>query len=271
MHPHLLDSLSTYAVFHGLALFVAGGVLVFAAVRAGLADRPRLRLQVTCLLLSGIAAAKLFSLFERGAFVSARWELFYGYAYAGGITALVLALPVVVRLLPNGLSALALGDLLAPAVGAAVVVMRLGCFLGGCCFGTVSDLPWTVRFPELSPAWASHLNHGRIAGTATESLPVHPLQLYFALAALAVTVILLGWQRRKTYDGQLLLLYLALHEPAKAALEGFRAEASLGPPLLSLALGLCAAGVLFARAAQARSNLGARVGVEAPRAAQGAR
>ncbi|MFO0953157.1 MAG: prolipoprotein diacylglyceryl transferase family protein [Isosphaeraceae bacterium] len=44
-------------------------------------------------------------------------------------------------------------DAIAPAVALGIAVGRFGCFLNGCCFGDVCDLPWAVSFPAPSPPW----------------------------------------------------------------------------------------------------------------------
>lgn len=72
-------------------------------------------------------------------------------------------------------------DLVAPSVALAQVFGRLGCFLGGCCHGGPSSLPWTMSFP---------------AGLYLLSVRVHPTQLYEALLYLGIFLYL--WRRRET-------------------------------------------------------------------------
>ncbi len=38
-------------------------------------------------------------------------------------------------------------DIVAPSAALGLAIGRIGCFLNGCCFGHVSDVPWAVRFP----------------------------------------------------------------------------------------------------------------------------
>lgn len=65
---------------------------------------------------------------------------------------------------------LALADLIAPSVVLGMALGRVGCFLNGCCFGDVCDLPWAVTFPkqspphELSPAHEQQILMGQIFG-----------------------------------------------------------------------------------------------------------
>jgi len=53
-------------------------------------------------------------------------------------------------------------DLLTPGMLLGLALGRLGCFLNGCCFGGVCDLPWAVRFPAGSPPYLQQAEEGRI-------------------------------------------------------------------------------------------------------------
>ena len=79
------------------------------------------------------------------------------------------------------------GDSFAVPVPAAVAIGRLGCFLGGCCFGKATSLPWGVNFGD---------------GFR------HPTQLYEA-AFHASMALLLGLMRmRGIFRGQLIKFYI---------------------------------------------------------------
>lgn len=91
----------------------------------------------------------------------------------------------------RGESFLACADAAAPAVALGYAVYRIGCFLNGCCFGAVTDLPWAVSFPAGSDAFAAQVAAGLLSPEATQSLPVHPAQLYHAVAGLLGFVVLL--------------------------------------------------------------------------------
>jgi len=93
-------------------------------------------------------------------------------------------------------------DLCAPWIAFGLALTRVGCFLNGCCFGKVTNVPWAVRFPVGSPAWeAQHDAHLIANGAAT--LPVHPTEIYLAILNL-LTFITLYFviRRRKRFDGQ---------------------------------------------------------------------
>lgn len=131
-------------------------------------------------------------------------------ASANGIAALAICAPVVLRRfgLPLGKFA----DSFAPTVGIGIAVARLGCFLQGCCFGTVCLWPWGVRFPSDTYICQFRREHGLVAPDAAATAPIHPLQLYFAGAGILVTAMALWHHRQQRYDGQVGLVAFLAHE-----------------------------------------------------------
>lgn len=101
------------------------------------------------------------------------------------------------------------GDSFAVPVAAAVGVGRLACFVGGCCYGTPTDLPWGIVFP------------------AVDSLPRHPTQLYEAAFHLTMAAVLWQLQRRGMFRGQLIKLYILSYLTYRFATEFIRPEAQL--------------------------------------------
>ena len=111
------------------------------------------------------------------------------------------------------------GDLFALALPAGEAVGRLGCFVNGCCYGVASaGVPWHV------------FQHGAWR---------HPAQLYTALYAAALFVVLLALRERlSAREGDLFRLYLVLFCLGRFLLEFFR-ERSLVFAGLSLAQIVC--------------------------------
>jgi phosphatidylglycerol:prolipoprotein diacylglycerol transferase len=118
----------------------------------------------------------------------------------------------------------------AKAADAAAIVIpiglffgRLGCFFGGCCFGTTSDHPFALSFPPYSAASEKQFRDGVLESKALASLPVHPAQLYEAIGCLAIAAVLGLWLHpRKRFDGQVLLAFLGLYALLRFALEYLR-------------------------------------------------
>lgn len=79
----------------------------------------------------------------------------YGSLLAGGAS-------LVVFVYKYKLPGLALTDLVAPGVVLGVALGRIGCFLNGCCYGGLSDVPWAVQFPAGSPAYVDQAQRGQL-------------------------------------------------------------------------------------------------------------
>ena len=70
-------------------------------------------------------------------------------------------------------------DIVAPSAALGMAIGRIGCFLNGCCFGGVCDLPWAVRFPYGSPAqYEQWLDRDPGAGLPQELLVFSPKGVY---------------------------------------------------------------------------------------------
>lgn len=80
------------------------------------------------------------------------------------------------------------GDSFAVPVPAGIAVGRLACFVGGCCYGTPTDLPWGVDFGD-------HLRR-------------HPTQIYESLFHFSMALLLAWMRRRGLLQGQLIKLYI---------------------------------------------------------------
>ena len=70
-----------------------------------------------------------------------------GLEFLGGVLAAILVMVVYFR--RRKLAVFKFLDILAPALMLGLAFGRLGCFLNGCCFGAVCDLPWAIRFPPV--------------------------------------------------------------------------------------------------------------------------
>ena len=189
MLPVLLEStvggvpvtVPAYPVFLALAAIVAIGLLARAAPALGVRRR-RLVGWAVVAVLAGLAGARALSVAlnpemyvdDLGTVIalSARGFALYGGILAGGVVMVLAARRLGI---PFGVAADA--GVVPFAVGLALV--RVGCFLAGCCAGVESDLPWAVVFPSEAPL-------GGLLGAviAKEPQHVHPTQLYELVAVL---------------------------------------------------------------------------------------
>jgi len=99
------------------------------------------------------------------------------------------------------------GDTFAVPVAVAVAIGRLGCFVGGCCYGTPTRLPWGLRFAR-----------------AGDLLARHPTQLYEATFHLMMAAVLFTFQQRGQFRGQLIKLYILSYLAYRFLTEFIRPE-----------------------------------------------
>ena len=94
---------------------------------------------------------------------------------------------------------------------------------GGCCYGSVCDLPWAVRFPKGTHAWLGQIEQGILPPAAEFSLPVHPTQLYAALAGVIILAIRADFPRRRR-DGEVDVLLMILYPLTRWPIESLRGD-----------------------------------------------
>lgn len=114
-----------------------------------------------------------------------------------------------------------LGDDMMPVAGVSIALARIGCFLNGCCFGKITDLPWAVRFPFLSDAHLYQISHGQT--NLMTSLPVHPIQLYEAFGALLSVLLAFQIQKSQRKPGVAIAVFLAMFSVVRFIIHFFRA------------------------------------------------
>jgi len=102
-------------------------------------------------------------------------------------------------------------DVFAPYISLGQSIGRLGCFSAGCCYGSPSELPWSVVYTN--PNSLAPLN-----------IPLHPSQLYSSALNITVFFILLWTYKRKSFDGQVFSLYLVLYAVIRFILETLRSD-----------------------------------------------
>src|SRR5204863_1127444 len=100
------------------------------------------------------------------------------------------------------LPALQAADVFAPAIAVGHGIGRIGCFMAGCCWGVQCDRAWAVTFT--SPE--AHDLVGVPLG-----VPLHPTQLYEAIAEAVIFLILYRRIAKPHRPGAIIGLYLALY------------------------------------------------------------
>ncbi|HEX6240518.1 MAG TPA: prolipoprotein diacylglyceryl transferase [Polyangiales bacterium] len=180
--------------------------------------------QAQCTRAEGLwdAAAKLCHPQERDCLAALK---FYngGLAYYGGlIGGTASALWVLHR---DRMPLLKVMDVTFTGVAMGLFFGRIGCFLGGCCYGIITDQPVGTVFPAWSAASEGQYREGLLAHPGMVSHPVHPTQLYEALGCLLLSVGLSRWSpRRQRFDGQTTLLFLIGYALLRFGIEYLRAD-----------------------------------------------
>ena len=98
------------------------------------------------------------------------------------------------------------GDRFAVPVAVAIGIGRLGCFFGGCCYGTPTELAWGVVFPTV------------------DSIARHPTQIYECLFHLTMAGVLYVLLLQGSLRGQLIKLYFLCYFAFRFATEFVRPE-----------------------------------------------
>lgn len=94
-----------------------------------------------------------------------------------------------------------------PALAIGHAIGRIGCLLVGDDYGTPTDLPWGIAFPE---------------GLPPTTVPVHPIQIYEALALIPVAWLLLRWRRHGRPAHVVLGRYLLMAGAVRFGIEFLR-------------------------------------------------
>ena len=190
-------------------------------------DHIRAGRAVLLLLAIGVFAllgAKLFSLHVRG------WEVYEplsselrgGLRYPGALLGMILVGPLLKRWILPDLPLPRFLDVLAITVCFSFALVRFSCLMNGCCTGPECDAIYCLSYEPGSQVWYVQLQQGLLDHSSHPSNPVFPLHILFMAASLGVGVFLMWFDTKRSFNGQIGLLFLILHDGAKAILESFR-------------------------------------------------
>lgn len=179
-------------------------------------------------MLSGIGGARI-------AYVLENWNAEYaghpldiiridqgGLIFFGGFVAAGAA--VAIFAVRRKIQLISLLDFVITSVPLAHALGRIGCFMNGCCYGTLTSLPIGVHFPKGSLPWQEHLAEGVLQQSAAVSCAVHPVQLYESLYNFLLFILLFFVFRRSRRAGLVSGLYLVLYSIGRFTLEFFRGD-----------------------------------------------
>jgi phosphatidylglycerol:prolipoprotein diacylglycerol transferase len=214
-------TLHTYGVLLAAA-FLAGLWIAGRQARKDGLDPNRVTDLAVYVLIAGLIGAKIMLLVVDWTYYSENPRLLFSILQSGGVFygGLLAALPVAWWYARrHALEGWRTADVLAPGVVLGQAIGRLGCLAAGCCWGRPASVPWAITFTNVQAA--------RTVGTPLDT-PLHPAQLYEALAALGIFLTLLWIARRKRFHGQVTLGYIVLYAVARFAIEFYRGDESRG-------------------------------------------
>jgi phosphatidylglycerol:prolipoprotein diacylglycerol transferase len=224
LHPLLFHfghlAIPTYGALIALALVAGLAALVQLARRLGLDPNKLWSLGLIGILTALIAARLLLALEYFSAFrshpfwvfgltsIQAPWVI-YAAALIGFAAAILYALA-------EGLPLLRVLDCIAPSAALVFAISRVGAFLAGVDFGLPAASGWTVTYTSPFSAFWYHTPLG---------VRLYPVQLYQAIASLAILAVLLARLPHRAQDGELTGAWLFLCGVSGFFLDFFRAAA----------------------------------------------
>ena len=128
--------------------------------------------------------------------IPAIWE--GGLTFYGGLIACLVVLPFVFR--AHKIAFWDVADHFAPALALGHGIVRLGCFLNGCCYGRPAA--WGLVFPEIG-----------------DGIHRQPSQLYEAGVGVVLFFILVKLHGGRKFRGQTFLSYLLLYAASRFVIE----------------------------------------------------
>ncbi|MCL5037004.1 MAG: prolipoprotein diacylglyceryl transferase [Chloroflexi bacterium] len=126
-----------------------------------------------------------------------------GLSWHGGMAGGILAAWIYSR--RTRIPFLKLLDLAIPSSFLGLAIGRIGCFLNGCCYGKISSLPWACVFKS-----------------AELTEPRHPAQIYELIMDLLIVALLLLWEKKQKFQGELIVMGIILYSIARFIVEIFR-------------------------------------------------
>jgi phosphatidylglycerol:prolipoprotein diacylglycerol transferase len=204
------EYINVYPTFYLLAIYVGSAIVIYEIYRRRLPLLPMLVIMVWGLVF-GIIGSKLLTLTPQefwAGIKSGRVLFIHEKVYIGWLIGGMIGIKIFRRIMGFKFD---LFDLFAFALPAGFALMRIGCLLGGCCFGKPTNLSWAIFYAKNSLCYDYHLSKNIINSDAMTSLPVHPAQVYEIIAMILIIIILFYLRRYLKRQGSLGYAYLILH------------------------------------------------------------
>jgi len=120
-------------------------------------------------------------------------------------------------------------DTLASVTGLGPFIGRISCLFNGDDYGSLTTVPWAIKYPKGSFPFIDHLNQGLVDPFQNLSLAVHPVQLYESIAGLFLFLLFtIIWQKNVLKPGALSLLFWVAYGLFRFVIEFYRGDQNRG-------------------------------------------
>lgn len=214
-------SIHWYGIFIDTA-FILGAVLAYYnAKKSGLSTEHLLNMIILIIPSAMIGARIYYVIFNWSSYAGNPWEALAiwhgGLAIHGGLLGGAIAGYIYIK--KYNLNFWKFADVVAPSIILGQAIGRWGNFINQEAFGYPVSREYIGKFP-------SFIREQMYIGNQYH----HPTFLYESLWNLAVFSILIYIYNRKQFDGQIMLLYLALYSAGRFFIESLRMDSEmLGP------------------------------------------
>lgn len=212
-------SIYSYGMLTALGFLLAILWPTSLAKKEGISETKMEGLGLLIVLSAGVGS-KLLTAWDYPGFYSSDWTHFLsdqilgrGGVFYGGFLLAVACSAAYCRLVD--LPGWQVADSVAPGLALAQGLGRVGCFLAGCCWGTPTELPFGVTF-------RSELAHN-LTGVPLQ-VRLHPTQLYEATLVLSAIPFLMWLRKKRSFFGQVILVYVLFYAVARFFLEFLRGD-----------------------------------------------
>lgn len=230
MHPILFE-FSAPRFLQGIlpdqiTIYTYGALIALGAILAGIYTAIQAKKElnlpyhetnnmVLLILVTAFIGGKLFFYFEKPDFyfgnpINMIKSPGKGFVFYGSLIFSVAAIIIFFKI--KKIPILKMLDIIAITTCIVHFFGRLGCFNAGCCYGHTHDGFFSVTFTD-PLCMAKPLN-----------TPLHPTQLYSAGMILTISGILWYVKSRKSFDGQVFLLYIMLYSIGRGIVEIYRGD-----------------------------------------------
>lgn len=215
----------SYFFFLTMGFMLATNIIIRETERAGDDVRTMLDLAIL-ILIGGLVGGRLGHILfemprlyvEHPEYILQFWR--GGLVYYGGF--LFCAIVAIVFCWRLKLNFWRVADIFAMGTAFGLVFGRMGCLSAGCCYGKPADFPsgWVVP-------WSITFYSGQVP-PELQGVPLHPTQIYEAVACVLLYIGLVVLRKRQLFDGQIIWTFLASYAVLRTIIEIFRFDTDRG-------------------------------------------